>query len=749
MNRETLDHFFALPTGHRLGEYVIQGVLGHGGFGITYLAHDAHLDQLLAIKEYIPGNLAVRDQTATVRPITKARHDDFLWGKDAFLNEARTMARFIHPNLVRVHRFFEAHGTAYIVMDYVEGRRFDDELARHPEGYPQPALIALLTALLDVVERLHGDGIVHRDIKPGNILLRADGVPMLVDFGAARQFSARLSHSLTALVSTGYAPIEQYASSGPQGPWTDIYGIAAVAYRAIAARPPPEALTRLRDDPLVAAASLGAGRYRPDFLAAIDHGLAVHPEERPPSVAAWRTQLLADAPAAAEPAAEPAAAEPAVEAIAAVAAPPAAATGSERPMSIAIAAPGRPRRRWKPAAIVAVIAIAVAGAGWLAMQPPGAFDHRRGGDGAAAPSPGEPAAGLPESPRAAPEPPAAAPEPPAAAAAAAGQPQEITLEPAPEGDARGLAEAIARAPAGATIRLRPGRYEGRLALARTVHLVGVAEDPSRVSIAAGREACLVATAADASVTGITLGNQGGEACVQVANGALRLTDVDIAAAAGAGLLVTGGGAVSGRGVRIRGSGAQGIVVRDGGRLALDQGLVEGSGGPGAQLIRAGAVEIHGSRLIGGKGVGVLVADSAPVRLTGNRIADNAWSGIELIRSAGVVIADNTVSGNREAGLFISRDSDATVIGNRITGNGLSGIVVLKASGRLERNAIQGNLDHGVYLTQGGNGTLGGNTIVDNRGHGIAVDADSSASARGNTLSRNRSPQITGPVVRIR
>jgi hypothetical protein len=293
----------ALPARHQLHWYVLDRVLGQGGFGITYLARDTNLDQTVAIKEYLPVEVATRRADTTVRPRSEEHAERYRWGLDRFIREARTLARFDHPNIVRVHSVFEHNGTAYMVMRFEEGENFAALLERR-HTLPEIELLRILLPVLDGLELVHGANFIHRDIKPDNIHIRSDGSPVLLDFGSARHALGH-ARTVTILVAPGYAPFEQYYSSGEnQGAWTDIYSLGATCYRAIAGVAPMDAIARSKGvlgstrELLVPAASIGAGRYSEHLLKAIDHALAFAEKDRPQSIAAWRAELAGQPQAA-------------------------------------------------------------------------------------------------------------------------------------------------------------------------------------------------------------------------------------------------------------------------------------------------------------------------------------------------------------------------------------------------------------------------------------------------------------------
>jgi serine/threonine protein kinase len=286
----------ALPRGYALNEYRVESVLGAGGFGLTYLATDSNLNLKVALKEYLPGDFAARGEDSSVQPKPGDAGESFQWGLQRFMDEARTLASFRHPNIVRVMRFFEANCTGYMVMEFVEGKPLSDWIgARRP--LPQQAFLALVTPLLDGLDVIHRSGYLHRDIKPANIFMREDGSPVLLDFGSARQVTGG-NQELTAVVSPGYAPLEQYHTQGRQGAWSDLYAFGGVMYWMLTGNKPVEAAARVRQDIMPPAAKAGEGRgYTPDFLKAVDWALKPNDEERPQGVADFRRALLGSAQA--------------------------------------------------------------------------------------------------------------------------------------------------------------------------------------------------------------------------------------------------------------------------------------------------------------------------------------------------------------------------------------------------------------------------------------------------------------------
>ncbi|HZW75697.1 MAG TPA: serine/threonine-protein kinase, partial [Caldimonas sp.] len=282
-----------LPLGTRLRDYEITGLVGEGGFGIVYLAWDHALQRRVAIKEYMPASMATRVAGSSAIVVKSERHlDTFRAGLKSFVNEARLLARFDHASLVKVYRFWEENGTAYMAMPYYEGPTLKTALAALDGAPSEEELRAWLQPLLDALELMHSKHCFHRDIAPDNILLTAGG-PLLLDFGAARRVIGDMTHAITVVLKPGYAPIEQYGdvASMAQGAWTDLYALASVVYFAITGSTPTSSVERLMDDRVEPLALVARGRYSDELLRAVDAALAVRPADRPQSVAAFRTLL--------------------------------------------------------------------------------------------------------------------------------------------------------------------------------------------------------------------------------------------------------------------------------------------------------------------------------------------------------------------------------------------------------------------------------------------------------------------------
>ncbi|AIY39263.1 Serine/threonine protein kinase [Collimonas arenae] len=282
-----------LPKGTRLADFEIIGVIGEGGFGIVYFAFDRSLRRMVAIKEYMPGAFAGRGPDKKVVVRSQRHRETFTIGLKSFIKEARLLAQFDHPALIKVYRFWEQNNTAYMAMRYYEGRTLKSVVQNTPGQVTEAWLKSMLKPMLEALAAMYRVQILHRDISPDNIMIQKSGEAVLLDFGAARQIIGDMTHSLTVILKPGYAPVEQYADDAmmKQGPWTDIYSLSAVIYFAILKTAPPTSVARMIKDPIELLQNGQHSGFSKEFLAAIDKGLAVKPDDRPQSIEEFRKLL--------------------------------------------------------------------------------------------------------------------------------------------------------------------------------------------------------------------------------------------------------------------------------------------------------------------------------------------------------------------------------------------------------------------------------------------------------------------------
>lgn len=293
-------HQNALKPGSTLADYTIESVLGHGGFSVTYLAHDNALGAHVAIKEYLPQEVAARDGRTTfvVPRASKDAIRQYHWGLKNFVKEARALARFKHHNIVRVLRFIEANGTAYTVMEYERGKTLAQDLKDKGQRLDESSLLRIVMPILNGLHAVHEVGLLHLDIKPENIYLRSDGSPMLIDFGSTRHAMTEGRTTGRVTLTHGYAPVEQYPDRGKLGPWSDVYALGATMYRCVTGKRPDDALDRYRaildykTDPMKPASRAAAGRYRPVLLECIDSAMQIHAKDRPQSAREFQDYLV-------------------------------------------------------------------------------------------------------------------------------------------------------------------------------------------------------------------------------------------------------------------------------------------------------------------------------------------------------------------------------------------------------------------------------------------------------------------------
>ncbi len=427
-------HTGGLPVGTRLAEFEITSFVAEGGFGLVYTAHDHLLQRKVALKEYMPSSLAARGAGSQVQVKSERHRETFEVGLKSFINEARLLASFDHPALVKVYRFWEANGTAYLVMPFLEGATLKDVLRQMGRAPDEAWLRGVLTPLTEALQVIHAQQCYHRDIAPDNVMLLAgqdgqgagpgswasSGRWLLLDFGAARRVIGDMTQALTVILKPGYAPVEQYAEipGMKQGAWTDVYALAAVVYFAITGKTPPPSVGRLVNDTYVPLARCAGGRYSDGFLQAIDRALAVLPETRTQSIAELRLQLGLGGPHAAPlTATPPVAAQPASPALAL----PADSPGPAAP------AAGRRPLVWGLAGVVVLVAL---GYGVYRLRAPSGPAPAATAPPAAAATPG-PTAAAKVPPEAAPAS-LSAPPPTVAAAPATPAPPAKAFEPPAE-----------------------------------------------------------------------------------------------------------------------------------------------------------------------------------------------------------------------------------------------------------------------------------------------------------------------------
>jgi serine/threonine protein kinase len=260
------------------GKYLAGRALGQGGFGITYIAWDLNLKRKLAVKEYFPAQLCTRKGETTVTALSSRVRDDYQYGLERFLDEGRTLAKLDHPGIVDVFDYFLENGTAYLVMKYLEGETLAHSL-KNNSRLPFDTALRVLTPVMDALRAVHDTGLLHRDVSPDNIYLCHSGQVKLIDFGAARNATAQQSQNMSVILKQGYAPVEQYQSRGRQGPWTDVYGVAATFYHTVTGQKPPDAPERWDNDPIQKPSRFGVA-ITAAGESALMKGLAVRIEAR-------------------------------------------------------------------------------------------------------------------------------------------------------------------------------------------------------------------------------------------------------------------------------------------------------------------------------------------------------------------------------------------------------------------------------------------------------------------------------------
>ena len=666
----------ALPGELFAGRWRAVAEIGRGSTGPLYLASDSAGDERVVVKRAADAGL--------------------------LRTEADALSALVHPGVVRLRERHDEASPPFLLLELVEGVDLETYLGRHGGSLDEITLGRLLLRLCDAVAFVHAQGFLHRDLKPGNVLIRPDGSPVIVDFGAALQREQAGDASLWIFVTDGYAAPEQYFADQREGPWTDVYGLGALGHRALVGSAPAAALIRAggaRGEPLA-----HAGARALALRQAIDWALEPEAADRPQSVAAWRERLAA--------ALEQADREPGLRASAAAALarsalddyPPtirvARAQAAQTVRKVAEAprdaVPSRSRRaRILPLALV-LIALAAAGVAAARYGWPLYERHVKA---------------------------------------------EWLVDQAGGGDAATIADALARARDGALIRVGPGTYRESLRIERPVDLVALEGATPVVAPESGP--CVLVTSQTGSIVGLELrgapaaGEAAPAACVVVAGGAVTLERNRIVGGAGPGILIRDGGDPVVQGNRPEGTG---LVVSAGGRGTITGNSIVDA--PGASVVvRGGADPSLGDNVIEGGG-GVVFAEGATGSLIGNRLLASTATGIQITTGASPRIMDNTIEQAKEAGIFVYDGGSGRIERNTIAGSGLSGVVVAGVGApEVVDNTIRDNAEHGILVVEGGRALLERNEITANKGHGIALGADSEVELPDNQLVGNDEPQL--------
>ena len=618
--------------------------------------------------------------------------------------EAELLATLDHPSIVRLKDSGRDGDLTFVVLEWVDGGDLEAFMASSGGAIADDRLIQLLCALADAVAAIHAAGWLHRDLKPANVLLRSDGIPVLVDFGAALPIGE--SATLETEVTDGYGAPEQYLTDAREGPWTDVYGLGAIAYRALCGRAPLSAPARLRGEAMPLAMD-HAGIRDEALCRAADWALALEGRKRPQTVEDWRAALSISVEhrASAERAPAGAAAASTLEDY-----PPTVRVRRTpkakvvRPTAVAPARPApRSRRRRAGAALAAVLLLAgtaaVAGAAWYGRP---LYERYVKTD--------------------------------------------WIVDPAGGGDTLSIADAIARAKAGATIAIRPGTYDEGLTIERPLNLVPAVPEAAPL-IAPSKGPCVVATGSGGSISGLRFAgakasdpNIAAEPCLLLSNSSLHIEGNQITGGHGPAILVRDGGTPEIAGNTIENGGGPGIVVAAGAAPRIANNTIKKMA-QSALIVRGGAAPAISDNTIEASG-GLVFAEGATGTLEGNRIGASTASGIEVTTGADPAVIDNTIEQAAGAGIFVYDHGRGRFERNVVVASRLSGVVIAAGgNARLSGNTIRESEQHGVLVVEGGRAVLEGNAVADNRGNGIVIGREAEVEQNGNELSGNTEPQL--------
>lgn len=664
-----------LAEGTRLGRFRIERVLDWSGTARVYAARDAGTNEAVAIKLGQP------------RRGPDGRFDS----DEAVLARLRREAEMLrHLDCAGVPRVRElSERPPYLVLEMIDGLDLERALSTRERALAASDIATLCADLADILTAVHARGFLHGDVKPSNILLRPSGSPLLVDFESARRLvGPEAEDGDDGSATPGYAPPEFHRADVAIGPWSDVYALGAVAYRALVGRPPMPAEARLRGASMASAAEAAGPSCPPALSAVIDWALELDPAARPFSAEEWRCAIRRAVGASAD-------ADARTLRIRRRLRPDVGAPGpADKPGSSA----RRSARAWKVAAGVAVLASAgalLAGPDLYARYE----NHVK---------------------------------------------QAWMVDAGGHGDATTIAAILARARDGATIQIRPGLYQESLVVARPVELRGLAEDGRQPTIAPAAGSCITVTATAARISNLLLRGAGDAdtPCVDIASGQADIENTRIAAASGTGVLVRNGAALHLVDSAIQGSGGAGVLLAGGAKAVLSGGEIRDSGLSGV-IARSGAdLRLTGTRVIGAREAGLLLAEGAAAHVDDATIDQSGTSAIEIGSGARATIAGGALAHAAQAGIFVADSGKIAVERTQIVGNGFSGLVVAGGGeARLEAAVLEENREHGALLLDLANGTIINSRISGNGGHGIAVQRGATGEMTGNVVERNQEPQV--------
>ena len=729
---------FVLPPGTILREnYIIARPLGRGGFGITYLGVDRSLDMRVAIKEHLPREVAGRLGEKTVAPLSQQEAPAYRETLNRFAQEGRALARLSdHPNIVQVLSFFEAHGTAYLVMRYLDGQTLEERCAtRGP--LPDTEAVEIAIAVLDGLRAVHRADMVHRDVKPANIFITTDGLVKLLDFGSARDALRNRPHTMTRLWTEGYAPLEQQRSAGKMGPWSDVYGAGATLYRMLVGEKPPDAASERAapNNPvaLVPPHEATDGRVSKHLSDVVCKALAIKADDRY-QTAEQMQQALFDA---------------LNESVSDLAPPPEPSPPTPNPPE----PPRPPRSTWK-------LIMAAGGilAGGVTYSDWSDCDGMRD-----APSVGSWQRYLDDHDYG-----MCRDE-----ALAAIEPIKVGCPEGVSTLSAGLREAIS----GSQIFVCPGEYVENITIDKPITLSGTGDSPADIRIVSAQSPVLTIRGA-ATVEDVTVLTTGDGWAISAASGRSELQDVHTN-----GLSVTTDSSVSARELQVQDAPGDGIEVK--GNLVLKNSRVEGSGENGMVVngtatVTDSEVVDNGKKESDGACFGVVVYGA--LTMSGGEVSGNHWSGV--IVSSGSATIDKTaftnngqtgvhalsngvaslsnvessgngyhgassdghatlevesseLSDNKKSGLYVYGDSTASVSDSRFKNNGHSGALSKEsATLNIKASEMSANIIHGLYVYGEGTASVLSSTLNENGNQGTQATNNGIVNIRDSELANN-------------